>query len=207
MALRIQLGNPRGRVNAFCYVPLGKCKILRVAAFAEPSGVTSLFYGLLLNSLRSWVPASYLQIRASASWWGRRGRTAKLAPKSPIYTTSSSLLYEVSDAADLRTFIDSFWYRSPLRLYGTTREKLMATGIDSVFDKELFEACRLLVADGVRFVVERDTWGFFPNVLFAAADMWALTTRLQDAARVLSSPLQLDESTFSEFPLRLPESD
>jgi hypothetical protein len=207
MPLRIQFGNPRGPINAFCYVPFGECKILRVAAFAEEFGVTNLFYTLLLDSLRSWAHGSYLQIRSSASWWGRRGRTLKLAPKPPIHTTRTSLLYELSDTANLRALMNAFWYRSPLRLYGTRREDLMATHVESVFDKELVEACGLVVAEDIRFVVERDTWGFFPNVLFAAMDMWAVTTKLQGAARVLSSPLQCDESAFNRYPLGFPESE
>jgi hypothetical protein len=207
MALRIRVGNPRGRANAFCYVLLGKCKLVRIAAFGEEPDVARLFYGLFLQSLRSWVPASYLQISSSASWWGRRGRDVKLAPKAPIRTTSSSLLYDIRDAHELDAFVDTFWHRSPLRIYGTTQKNLIATEVDSMFEKELVETCRFLVAEDLRFVVERDTWGFFPNVLFAATDIAEVATRLQDAARVLSSPLQCDESAFSGFPLRLPERD
>jgi len=207
MALRVQFGNPGGRANAFCYVPLGRCKLLRIAAFAEQWGTARLFYGLFLESLRSWVPASYLQISSSASRWGRRGRDIRLAPKAPIRTTSTSLLYDVGHPGELNAFINIFWHRSPLRLYGTMQGNLMAATVDSLLDQQLVAASTFLVADDLRFVAERDTWGFFPNVLFAAADIRDVATRLQDAGRVLSSQLRCDESAFSSFPLRFPDGD
>ncbi len=81
----------------------------------------------------------------------------------------------------------------------------MASNLDPLFNKEFVEACRLVADDELRFIAEKDIWGFFPNVLFAAADIGDVTMSLQNAARILSSPLQCDESAFSSFPLRLPQ--
>jgi hypothetical protein len=207
MALRIQFGSPTGRTNAFCYIPLGRCRLIRVAAFAEHSGVSRLFYRLFLDSLRAWARASYLQISSSASWWGRRRRDLRLAPKPPARATSTNLLYSVCSGDELNAFLGIFWHRSPFRLCGTARDSLTAAQMASLMDKQLLEAGKFLAAGDLTFVAERDTWGFFPNVLFAAADIGAVATRLQNAAGVLSSPLQCDESAFSKFPIRFPDSD
>jgi hypothetical protein len=204
MALRIQLGNPRASANASCYVPLGGCKLARVAAFNETSEVARLFYGLLFEALRSWVSTTYLQVWSSDSWWGRRGRDLALAPKLPLRSTPNDLLYEIGNADELGAFIDTFWRRSPLRIYGTMHSELCSTTLDSVLNQGLVDTCKLLVEDELRFVVERDTWGFFPNILFRAIDIGELSKKLEDAARVLSSPLQSEEAAFDRFPLRFP---
>jgi hypothetical protein len=204
MPLRIQFGNPKGDVNVFCYVPLGRCKLLRIAAFAEQTGVSRLFYGVLLDSLRSWVRASYLQVPSSRSWWGRRRRDITLAPKLAIRATSNALLYDVSSAGDLKALINVFWHRSPLRLYGTDQNDLATARVDVMLDRQLLEACSLLAAEDLRFVAERDTWGFFPNVLFAAADSRLIATKVESAAGVLSSPIRYDDSAFRRFPIRFP---
>jgi hypothetical protein len=204
MPLRIQFGDPKGGVNAFCYVPLGRCKLARIAAFAEPSGVSRLFYRALLESLRVWAPSTYLQITSSDSWWGRRRADLKLAPKPPIYTTSNTLLYEIDGTDDLIRFISKFWYRSPLRLYGVAQRTPAITALGPLVDQQLLDACKLVAAEELRFVAERDTWGFFPNVLLAAVNAEVFADRARDAAKVLGSPLRCDESAFIRFPISIP---
>src|SRR5574337_794442 len=107
MSLRIQVGNPHAAANAFCYIPLGACKVARVAAFNERNELARLFYGLLLEQLRSWVSVAYVQVTSSDSWWGRRRRDLELAPKPPFRSTPNELVYEIRDADELSAFIDA----------------------------------------------------------------------------------------------------
>lgn len=205
MRFKIQIGNPRGPENASCYMPLRLCGLLRVGAFAETKEVARLFYGLLFESLRSWVKITYLQISSSDSWWGRRQRDLELAPKVPVGRTPNALLFELSNADEMGTFLDRFWYRSPMRFYGTMRNEFTSTVVESIVDRELLDACGLVASGELSFIAERDTWGFFPNVLFAATDIEQVTSQLQSSARVLSSPLRCEQGAFKDFPMKLPK--
>jgi hypothetical protein len=117
---------------------------------------------------------------------------------------SSSLLFEITNAAELSKFVEAFWYRSPIRLYGISHEHPMMQTLEPVLDAELVRACPFLDSLGIRFIAERDPWGFFPNVLLADTDLLEANQKLHSAAQVLSSPLQSDDAAFKSFPMKLP---
>ena len=56
--------------------------------------------------------------------WSRRVRDVALAPKPPLRSTPNELLYEIGNTDELSAFMDTFWRRSPLRMYGTMHSEL-----------------------------------------------------------------------------------